>query len=289
MALALLGVHLADQAGENIMGWYANYVFPAGALLVGGVAASGFGLGSYFTGTKISGWGVWGVVALLLLGYWLAQFLEFRAIVAREADLQTVTFFEFYDFVTRSITFKSTHGSSRPTDPLGAWGYAFRLLEVIGFVGGGALVPLVLRRVPYCDSCARYKRTRQVALVPAAAAEKSINPKKDPAGAAAQSARMDVARQAGWQGIEAIYKAATGPTDGLALKAAIEAHGGLKRKRQVNKLQERIAVQLIYCRRCHDGLLRSLRLRGQGKKLEQIELSSAPADKLVVADFLRNR
>lgn len=44
-AAALLGVFLLKVlANENIMGLYANYVLPAGALLVGLLASSGYAL-----------------------------------------------------------------------------------------------------------------------------------------------------------------------------------------------------------------------------------------------------
>jgi hypothetical protein len=46
-ALALLGVYVLDAKGDfNIMGWHLNYVIPGGAIIVGLVASSGYGVAS---------------------------------------------------------------------------------------------------------------------------------------------------------------------------------------------------------------------------------------------------
>ena len=53
--LALLGVWWLDNntTDFHVMGWYGNYVIPAGALLVGMAAGSGYGIASYLTGFRI--------------------------------------------------------------------------------------------------------------------------------------------------------------------------------------------------------------------------------------------
>ena len=75
-AAALAGVWFAGQHDVNIMGWYANYVIPAGAILVGLAASSGYGLGSYVTGTKVSGRLLVMVLALLTASYFAAKYLQ---------------------------------------------------------------------------------------------------------------------------------------------------------------------------------------------------------------------
>src|SRR4051812_17886967 len=55
--VALFGAWAAQKYGdENIMGWYANLVIPVGALLIGLVASSGYGIASWFSGVKIHRW-----------------------------------------------------------------------------------------------------------------------------------------------------------------------------------------------------------------------------------------
>src|ERR1700761_7758078 len=78
-ALALLGVYLLDVRASDfhIMGWYADYVLPVGALIVGVVASSGYGLASWFTGVKITRSLLLIVLCLQLGCYTAAQYIEF--------------------------------------------------------------------------------------------------------------------------------------------------------------------------------------------------------------------
>ncbi len=71
---ALTGVFAAAHAGENIMGWYADYVLPVGALLVGMVAASGYGIAAWVTGLKMTPRLMWSVAGELALSYFIAQY-----------------------------------------------------------------------------------------------------------------------------------------------------------------------------------------------------------------------
>src|SRR4051812_26512742 len=54
--LALAGVYwLSKNTTEfHIMGWYANYVIPVGAIIVGLAAGSGYGIASWISGVRIS-------------------------------------------------------------------------------------------------------------------------------------------------------------------------------------------------------------------------------------------
>jgi len=286
IGLALVGVFAANHAGENIMGWYGDYVIPTGAVLVGLVAASGFGVSSYLTGTKISGGLLLAVVGMLAAGYGLAQYIEFRLLFpdgAADEQGHAIGFVAWYDAVTRSFRF-SDHGHEGST--LDGWGYAFRALEVVGFVGGGALVPLLLRRLPYCDACGLYKRSRAIALIPASVGGKIIHPRRDPAGAAAQQAEMEAARTAADAALTAIRTAGRG-ADAEALRAAIQTGGPLERKRAAARLPARIAVSLVHCRRCHDGEVRAAMLTGKGNRIRRTPLPPSPASRDAIREFVR--
>src|SRR5688572_12021483 len=53
--ITLLVVYFLSASTDfNIMGWYANYVLPFGALLVGIAASAGYGIASWVTGVKIT-------------------------------------------------------------------------------------------------------------------------------------------------------------------------------------------------------------------------------------------
>src|SRR5574341_618784 len=129
--LALAGVWaLSAFAGENVMGWYADYVIPAGAILVGVVASSGFGVTSWLTGARITGAVLVATALVLVAGYWAAQYLEFRLALpggATFAEGRPAGFLDWYDAVTRSVAWEN-HG--KPGASLGSWGYALRVGEL---------------------------------------------------------------------------------------------------------------------------------------------------------------
>jgi hypothetical protein len=137
------------------MGWYANYIIPAGALLVGLVAASGYGAVAWWTGLKMTRKLVWTVTIELAVSYFIAQFGEYQQLFD---DTSLAGFFEWFDRSTRAFAWQDHSGHAG--SPFGVLGYGMRALELAGFLGGGALVPLALRHKPYCDPCRTYKRTR---------------------------------------------------------------------------------------------------------------------------------
>jgi hypothetical protein len=268
--LALLGVYALDVSASDfhIMGWYANYVLPIGALIVGVVAASGYGLASWFSGVKITRALLGIVLALQLAAYFAAQYIEFKNLhLIHRIDGSPVGFFEYYDAIARAFAWKQDNGSLG--QPLGAWGYFFRALEVIGFVAGGMVVPLLLRKAPYCAECQRYMKTRQLALIPASVPAKKVK-KSDAVGQAAYQAEQQQALAGGRQTIDAIQQFAAGNSTAEFQKKIEELQPA---KKSAAKLPGRIAVQLIHCQGCFGGRLVSKLLTGQGKHLKQTEIA----------------
>jgi hypothetical protein len=152
--VALAVVYYAAHHGFNIMGWYYYYVLPVGALAVGALAASGYGIAAWFTGLKMSKRFMWSVVGQLAASYLIAQYEEYQQMVPNGE----IGFWAWYDLVARSFNFGH--------DPLGSAGYFFRLLEVAGFVAGGLLVPVALAKKPYCDPCRTYRRSKVIGWLP---------------------------------------------------------------------------------------------------------------------------
>src|SRR5882724_1379964 len=93
-ALALFGVYLLDRTTTDfhIMGWYANYVLPIGAFIVGIVASSGYGLASWFSGIKITRGLLWLVLGLQLIVYFGVQYIEFASLKLVHKDNRPVGF-----------------------------------------------------------------------------------------------------------------------------------------------------------------------------------------------------
>jgi hypothetical protein len=271
-SLALAGVYFLDSntTDFHIMGWYADYILPVGAMLVGVVASSGYGLASWFSGIKITRSLLWIVLALQLFAYFGAQYIEFhnRHLVHRKDD-SPVGFIEYYDLSARMMAWKQNSGEVG--QPLGAWGYGVRLLEILGFVGGGLIVPLVLRKSPYCEACQRYMRTRQFGFVPASMPVKKVK-KSDIVGTAAYQTEQQQAFENGKQTVESVKQLAIGDKVGDFQKMVVDL--GLSKK-QTLKLPGRFSLQVVHCRRCFAGSLVAKLLLGQGQHMKQSEFTRA--------------
>ena len=192
-ALALLGVYLLENSSNdfNIMGWYANYVLPVGAMLVGLVASSGYGVASWFSGVKITRMLLGAVLVFQLVVYFAAQHIEFSHLQLAHRDGRPCRFFRVLRFGGAfALHWRGDNGQLG--QPLGVWGYAFRLLEIVGFVGGSLIVPAVLLKHPYCQACQRYMRSKQLSLLAASVPAKKVK-KADTAGTAAHLAEQEQA------------------------------------------------------------------------------------------------
>ena len=269
-ALALAGIYLLDVNGSdfNIMGWYADYVLPIGAVIVGLVAASGYGLASWFSGVKITRSLLLIVLGLQFAAYFAAQYIAFQHMhLVHRSTGSPVGFFEYYDFVARSIAWKQDNGSLG--QPLGLWGYAVRGLEVIGFVGGGLIVPALLRKAPYCADCQRYMKTKQLALIPASVPVKKIK-KSDLSAKAAYESEQQQAFEGGKQTLAGIQQLAAANSTADFQKKLQELQLG---KTQAAKLPGRFSVQLVHCKSCFAGQFVAKLLTGQGKQLKQTEFA----------------
>jgi hypothetical protein len=278
-ALALLGVWAVNQASDefNIMGFYYVYVIPIGALLVGMAAGSGFGLGSFWTGTRISRGLLGIVVGLLVAAYFAAQYIDYLVLADRHGF--DTGFFEYFDLATRQFSFKERHGDGYG-DPMGPWGYVFRLLEIGGFVLGGLVVPLALRSKAYCDDCQVYMRSRNLVLVPAGAPVRKIK-RKDLQAQEAYAAEQQQAQEDGLQQLELLRQ--HGAAGRSAEFSAILSK--FQERKAVSKLSSRLSLVLEACPVCHQGQLRATQVSGQGNQTRSQDLGRSPLTPGLVRDL----
>jgi hypothetical protein len=270
-ALALTGVYFASVHGENIMGWYANYVIPAGALLVGLVASSGFGLSSWSTGTKITGKLLGLVILLLVASYFVAQYLGFRQLFASETidGEPPIGFWSYFDLATRAFHWAAKSDRDAAGEPFGALGYAMRGLEIAGFALGGVLAPLALRKQPYCELCRRYKRTRRLGWIAAGVVQRRVaRGQREAFGV-----ECEVAFGEGHAKAERMVSAsAAGDVEAVRHQLADDA---VRSHRKVAKLTARIAIEVIHCRSCAVGDVRAVAHAGSGNQVQVTELRRA--------------
>jgi hypothetical protein len=277
-ALALLGVWWLDNNTKDfhIMGWYGDYVIPAGAMIVGFAAGSGYGIASYLTGFRIRRGLLLAVLALQLAGYAGAQYLEFRSLT-REGPLvdengEELTFARYYHI--RAVSFAwDNHG--HPGEPLGGWGYFFVGLGVVGFALGGLAAPAILMKVAYCERCAMYMKSRELAWVPASVPNRRVS-KKDTAAQTAYAEEQERAAATATTVLARVTELA-GRGDSLALKATLANHpAGGGEARKINRLPARLRVRLVRCRQCSDGHIQPAMVTGQGRGIRVKALDKLP-------------
>jgi hypothetical protein len=280
-ALALLGVHLLGvyAADFNIMGWYADYLIPVGAMLVGVAASSGYGLASWLTGVKISHSLLWAVMLIQLLVYFAAQYIEFSHLHLIHRDGRPVGFFEYYDIVARSFAWKHEHDGGSG-EPLGVFGYFFRFLEIAGFVGGGLIVPAVLRKAPYCQACQRYMRTRALGTIAASVPAKKFK-KSDAAGLASHQTEQQQAFDRGKRIAEILQSMST---EGRGAEFQQTLAGLASAKKQALRLPRRITAHLVTCKQCRSGTLLLKLVSGHGKQIKTVPM----AQNDLAPDFVRS-
>ena len=208
------------------------------------------------------------MLAIQVIVYFAAQYIEFSHMkLVHLVDGTPIGFFEYYDHVARSFAWK--HDDGGHGEPLGLWGYFFRGLEIVGFAGGSLIVPLVMIKCPYCQTCRRYMRTRQLSLFAASVPAKKLK-KADTTGQAAHIAEQQEAFERGRRITEILQKMATDGQSADFQKTIAELE---PKKKQAAKFPRRFSLHLISCKSCQSGQLLVKLLSGQGKQLKSTELA----------------
>lgn len=272
--LFILGIIFPDF---TLMGFYLEYVIPVGAILVGLAAGSGYGIASWVTGCKISRGLLLSVIVLQVAVYFLAQYVEFAMIRAAFPDDVKVSFWQYFDIVTRAFCWQE---NGQPGEPFGAWGYAMRALEIAGFALGGIIAPAVLFAVPYCDKCQVYMRSKELGLLPAGVAPKKIK-KKDTEAQQAYEQEIAEALQRSHELVGQMTEMVQGG-NADAFAGVLGEHA--PNKKQIGSLTSRIVVKLHYCRRCGSGNVIFQLATGQGDTVSFNEIGKCAAD----STFLQN-
>jgi hypothetical protein len=274
-AATLAGVYWLGKntTDFHIMGWYANYVIPVGAILVGIAAASGYAGASWLTGTRISKGLLLAVLLFQTAAYVTAEYVEYRDVMdglKREGVIvdPEPSFPQYYDLKARSFAWEEKGAKNQKAKPLGGWGYVFVLLGAVGFILSGLIAPAALRSVPYCDGCQRYMKRTVLGVLPASVPVKKIS-KRDQA---ALDAHANEQQQAvvNAEASVARLRAAIGEGNAAAVKQELLAAGPTKAN---EKLPKRVRFTLAWCKTCREGRVVTVVASGQGKALQVEKLA----------------
>ena len=198
--VTLVVVYLLGKNSFNVMGFYLWFIVPIGAGFAGAVAGSGYGIAARLLGVRVVTLALVAIGVAQLLFYFGAKYAEYMfvfdslranaefmaatAVNPEAAAILDMSFFSYFDFNTRSFAF------DEESSGFGAFGYAFRALEIAGFVGGG-IIPIVTQKgAAYCDACEQYMKTVRVATFPASLPPAKVK-KKDIEGHEVEAARQE--------------------------------------------------------------------------------------------------
>jgi hypothetical protein len=288
--LTLAGVYwLGKNANDfHIMGWYANYVIPAGAMIVGIAAGSGYAVASWLTGVRISRGLLLAVLLLQTGAYIMAEYVEYRDVMdgLRQRGLVIApepSFVQYYDFKARSFAWKKQGPGNQAGQPLGGWGYVFVLLGAAGFILSGLIAPVVLSAAPYCERCQRYMKSKVLGVLPASVAAKKIA-KKDEAAQEAHAKEQEQAAASADEAVARLHAAiAEGRTD--TVKEELLAAGAIKAN---EKLPKRVRVSLTWCKGCQEGRIITTLVSGDVQAHQEVKLAEHPVPATFVCGMLEN-
>lgn len=143
------------------------FVIPAGALIGGMAAASGYYATARLTQTMPSRTLLLNMVAIAVSAWFLTKWASYATLRlddgTRVADL--VSFWQYFVVSTESMQLAfGTRGniSAATTGELGMLGYVREGLQLVGFMVGGFASYAMLSDVEACEPCRRYARTETI-------------------------------------------------------------------------------------------------------------------------------
>jgi hypothetical protein len=135
-------------------------VIPAGAVLCGFAAASGYWIGCRWLHVRPGA--ILALQMVLVAGatHVLIYYLQYASTALDDgrALSEVMGFPAYLQIVLKSAHYRIGHGSG-DVGEVGRFGYWLGALQFIGFLAGGLSIFAILRAKPYCDACRRYLGT----------------------------------------------------------------------------------------------------------------------------------
>lgn len=131
-------------------------IIPAGALVTGAAAASGYYFGAKWSNTRpnrfhLANMSLIGLGTFFLI-YWL-QYLSFE-VDGKSLSEYGMSFLTFLQISLTKAEYSLAHSSKG--FEVGAFGYVLAALQLLGFLAGGAVLYFALLAAPFCSGCEKY-------------------------------------------------------------------------------------------------------------------------------------
>ena len=141
-----------------IYGLVYGFVLPFGAMLCGLVAASGYYAGSRVMSYRPGRWFFIGMMAVSCGNFFLIYWLKYTHLRVDGESIRN--WMPFADYLRYTLTHTAITLTRSQSDAfeLGAGGYAYAVVLILGFALGGYIVFALTRSAAYCDACSLYMK-----------------------------------------------------------------------------------------------------------------------------------
>jgi hypothetical protein len=165
-AIAMVALNVASQRALDldILGLTYAFVLPAGAILGGLGAAGGYYVAARITSTLPSRRTLFEMLAIGVSTWLLMHWVDYVTLRFDNGTLirDAVPFADYLRLRAEhlQLTIQGPSGTNGTTTPeLGLLGYVHELLQVAGFLVGGLMTWIFLKRREACTPCSRYAHT----------------------------------------------------------------------------------------------------------------------------------
>ncbi len=159
LATAFLLWKVEDWFGFSFYTWMFWFIIPAGALISGFAAAAGYYWGARLFDHRPGRMLLANILLVSVGTFFVVHYLSYYNLEIDGAPLrERIPFLSYLNTVLThaSMTFRIHAARVGSSGELGAWGYVFALLQILGFAGGGAGIYLYLTDLPFCARCEKY-------------------------------------------------------------------------------------------------------------------------------------
>jgi hypothetical protein len=143
----------------SFYGFMLWLIIPVGAVFSGCAAATGYYVGARLFGYRPTALLLLHMIAISVGTFFLVHYLNYLTLQVDGQHISDVLpFGNYLDILLRhqSLQFSSRSAQHVSTGELGSWGYAYALLQIIGFALGGLCIFSFLHSLTYCQKCSRY-------------------------------------------------------------------------------------------------------------------------------------
>ena len=163
-AMIALNLGLQRALDLDLLGLTYAFVFPVGAFIGGLGAALGYYAAAKVTQTLPSRRMLFEMLAIAVSTWLMLHWIEYATLRMPSGRLvrNAVAFWDYLRFRTEHLQLVMESGSAATTGEtpeLGLLGYVHELIQVVGFLFGGFVVWLALKRQEACVPCSRYAPT----------------------------------------------------------------------------------------------------------------------------------